>query len=339
LKAERTVAQAFLLNYQLQKSKTMLRNYIITLFIFTSTNIIGQTTTFNQSDVKESLVAKTIADAPDSLKVWKHGALFNSNFTNTSLSNWAAGGQNSLTITTLFNAFANYKNGNNQWSNYIELGYGLTKLGKSDMPFRKGDDKIILTSKYGRKLTDNTNLIGLIDFRSQFDKGFKYEIDEITKQENKVFISNIFAPAYIVASIGFEYKPNDKFFFILSPLTSKTTIVNDNMLSNAGAFGVTKGKKSRAEFGSYINTGLKFKVMTNVTYQSSANLFMNYKTTNLIDVFWDNLISLTVNKYITTTFSWVLVYDDDIKIKRENGTVGPALQAKTVLSVGVNVKL
>jgi hypothetical protein len=79
--------------------------------------------------------------------------------------------------------------------------------------------------------------------------------------------------------------------------------------------------------------------MENVMYQSNANLFMNYRTPKFVDFFWDNLISFTVNKYITTTFSWVLVYDDDIKIKRDNGTVGPSLQAKTVLSVGINVTL
>ena len=309
------------------------------VFIASCFSYLNAQEEFNHADVKESLAAKTVTEVPDSLKKWKHGALFNANFTNTSLSNWAAGGQNALTISSLINAFANYKNGDNQWSNYLELGYGITRLGKSDAPFRKGDDKIILTSKYGRKLFSQINLSGLVDFRSQFDNGYKYEIDADTKLEKKVFISKFLAPAYVVTSIGLEYKPNDKFFLVLSPLTSKITIVNDDTLAAAGAFGVEKGQKLRSEFGAYLNTGFKYKVMTNVTYQSSANVFMNYKTPELIDVFWDNLISLTVNKYITTTFSWVLVYDDDIKVKRDNGTVGPSLQAKTVLSLGVNVKL
>ncbi|MEY3451967.1 MAG: hypothetical protein RL711_1795, partial [Bacteroidota bacterium] len=129
------------------------------------------------------------------------------------------------------------------------------------------------------------------------------------------------------------------FFVIASPITSKSTIVNDETLANQGAFGVQKGKKNRLEFGAYLNAGFKYMLMENVSYQSSANMFMNYKTPSFIDVFWDNLISLTVNKYITTTFSWVLVYDDDIKLKRDNGTLGPSLQAKTVLSLGINMKL
>jgi hypothetical protein len=316
--------------------------YYLTLLlsILTTTFISAQTTTsFNNVDVKDILSVKINDALPDSAQKWNRGALFNTNFTNTTLSNWAAGGQNALTITTMANLFANYKNGDKQWSNSLELGYGITRLGKSNAPFRKGDDKMIFTSKYGRKIYKQINLSGLVDFRSQFDRGFKYEIDTATKGEKSTYISNFFAPAYVVASIGMEYKPNDKFYVLASPLTSKNTIVNDEALSDMGAFGVQKGGKIRSEFGAYLNSELKFAIMENVMYQSNANLFMNYSTPKLIDVFWDNLISLTVNKYITTTFSWVLVYDDDIKIKRDNGSVGPSLQAKTVLSVGINVKL
>jgi len=39
----------------------------------------------------------------------------------------------------------------------------------------------------------------------------------------------------------------------LSPLTVKMTIVNDDILSAAGAFGVEPGKKFRAELGAYAN--------------------------------------------------------------------------------------
>jgi hypothetical protein len=119
--------------------------YYLTLLlsILTTTFISAQTTTsFNNVDVKDILSVKINDALPDSTQKWKHGALFNTNFTNTTLSNWAAGGQNALTITTMANLFANYKNGNNQWSNSLELGYGITRLGKSNAPFRKGDDKM-----------------------------------------------------------------------------------------------------------------------------------------------------------------------------------------------------
>jgi hypothetical protein len=66
---------------------------------------------------------------------------------------------------------------------------------------------------------------------------------------------------------------------------------------------------------------------------------MNYKTPRLIDVFWDNSILMSVNKYIQASFNTNLIYDDDIKILDSDGSVGPRIQFKHVLAVGLVVKL
>ena len=42
---------------------------------------------------------------------------------------------------------ANYIRDNYTWNNYLELGYGLTKIG--DVEFRKSDDRIIFVSQAG----------------------------------------------------------------------------------------------------------------------------------------------------------------------------------------------
>lgn len=300
--------------------------------------LFAQEGTFNKADIDKELAAKVAAEKPDSLKKWKVGSLLNVNFTNTSLNNWAAGGQDAQTVSSLFTYYANLLEAHHSWNNYIELGYGQSKLGSAN--FRKGDDKIILTSKYGRNLSTKTSLTALVDFRTQFDKGSKFEIDQASGLEKETYISNFLAPAYFVGSIGFQIKPNDKFFIVLSPVTTKTTIVNSDILSNAGAFGVGIGKKSRIELGAYTNMGAKFKIAKNVTYQANANLFMNYKTTNKIDVFFDNLISMKINSFLVTTFNYTFLYDDDIKTKRTDGTIiGPNLQRKSVLTVGLNFKL
>ncbi len=53
---------------------------------------------------------------------WKTGGIAALNFTQVSLSNWAAGGENSISGIALFNFFANYKKGKNTWDNTIDLG-------------------------------------------------------------------------------------------------------------------------------------------------------------------------------------------------------------------------
>lgn len=51
---------------------------------------------------------------------------------------------------------------------------------------------------------------------------------------------------------------------------------------------------------------------------------------------------MKVNKYISTTFSTQLIYDNDIDLARttgsKKGTFGPDVQFKQVLSVGLSYK-
>ena len=61
----------------------------------------------------------------------------------------------------------------------------------------KNDDKIDFTSKYGYKTSKNWNIASLVNFKSQFTKGYNYPNDSTV-------ISNFLAPAYILnlPSIG-----------------------------------------------------------------------------------------------------------------------------------------
>jgi hypothetical protein len=74
--------------------------------------------------------------------------------------------------------------------------------------------------------------------------GYNYP-DDSTK------ISDFFAPAYLVLALGLDYKPDAYFSVFLAPVTEKFTFVTDQVLSDAGAFGVTPGKTSLSEFGGY----------------------------------------------------------------------------------------
>ena len=68
----------------------------------------------------------------DTIMGWKTGGVFTATVAQTSLTNWVAGGQNSLSVNGLFSGFANYKKGKSIWDNSLDLGYGLMKQGKDD---------------------------------------------------------------------------------------------------------------------------------------------------------------------------------------------------------------
>ncbi len=294
---------------------------------------------------------KLKATVPDSVKAWKLGGVISINGQQVSLTNWAAGGNNSISIGGLVNVFAKYKHGKITWDNNLELGYGVIKQGDNKQ-WWKNDDKIQFTSKVGRHAFKKWYYSALLDFRTQFVDGFNYPNDS-------VYISRFMAPAYGLASLGLDYKPNDHFSLFISPVTGKFTIVNDETLARAGAFGVQKEirdpnnggtitqnyKTHREEFGAYLKMQYQAKVMDNITFQTILELFTNYlNNPQNIDVNWTTLTTFKVNKFISATLSTQLIYDDDIKVLRNyggkdvKGTVGPDVQFKQVLGVGFTYK-
>ena len=62
--------------------------------------------------------------------------------TQVSLTNWSAGGDNSVAFDLQGTYQANYKKGKHIWNNRLELAYGLNKTGEDGM--RKANDKIYI---------------------------------------------------------------------------------------------------------------------------------------------------------------------------------------------------
>jgi hypothetical protein len=276
------------------------------------------------------------AQAADSLNGWKKGGMINLNLAQTSLTNWAAGGQSSIAVNGLINLYARYKKDNGLWENFLDLGYGSLKQGKKN--WWKTDDRIDFTSKYGYKTSRNFYLAALVNFRSQFANGYNYPNDSVK-------ISGFMSPGYFLGAVGIEYRPGGNFDLFFAPLTGKLTLVTDQALADAGAFGVTPGDNLYSEFGGYMRLFLKKDLMENISIQTKLDLFTNYlHNPQNVDVNWECLIALKVNKFISATISTDMIYDDDIKIavdKNDDGIVEktkPMLQFKEVLAVGFAYK-
>ena len=300
----------------------------------------------------------------DTTQGWKIGGVASLNATQTNLTNWASGGQNSISINGAFNAHANYRKGRSAWDNTLDLGYGLMKQGE-DEDFRKTDDRIDFSSKYGYEAFKSFYYAALVSFKSQMANGYNYK--DTTKEKISAFL----APAYVIGAIGIDYKPNSYFSAFLAPLTLKYTIVNDQDLADAGAYGVDPaeyevrqtflpdttnvhvlvkhGKKARGEFGGYVRllfskSDFEAEALKNLSITSKADFFSNYlhKPQN-IDVSWETQIAMKVNKYITVSVSTHLIYDDDIdvpvKTTLPDGTEGikmsKRVQFKEIAGVGI----
>ncbi|NLA50065.1 MAG: DUF3078 domain-containing protein [Bacteroidales bacterium] len=295
------------------------------LFIILAVSVYGQVVEGEK---------KLRAQSADTTTGWKKGGLFAVNLAQTSLTNWAAGGQKSVAINGIFSRFANLKGEKFTWDNSLDIGYGVLKQG--DEGYRKTDDKIDFLSKYGRQAFKNLYYAGLLNFKTQMQPGYKYN------DEEKIKISNLMAPAYLLTALGLDYKPDAYFSAFIAPITAKFTFVTDEDLSAAGAFGVKPGEKSRGEIGGYLRTiysksDFSNEFLKNVTFTTKLDLFSNYAhNPQNIDISWETLIGLKVNKYVSVSFNTHLLYDDDIKIKvaDEDRSVGSLVQFKEIFGVG-----
>lgn len=266
---------------------------------------------------------------------WKKGGMISISFSQTSLTNWSGGGDNAISTNSQLNLFANYNKGKNSWENKLNLEYGLVKQG--DEGVRKSIDKLEYFTKYGYKNGGHWFYTALFDFKTQFAKGYNYSSEEGV---DDVKISNFLAPAYMNLSIGMDYKPSEVFSAYISPVTGKMTVVNDDDLSDKGAFGVDPGDKFRSEFGAFSKLSLNKDIMENVNLKSTLDLFTSYSDSfGNIDVTWEVLLNMKINSFLTATVNTSLVYDDDIDYYDvEGNNRGPRIQFKEIVGVGLAYK-
>ena len=281
---------------------------------------------------------------------WRIGGSSALTFSQVTLTNWAAGGQNSISINSNFGIFANRLKARGKWENSMDLAYGIINQEESS-GFSKSDDLINVATKYSYQMKATGGkwfFTALLDFRTQFTDGFATP-NEIER------ISDFMAPGYLTIGSGISFDPSERLSFSYQPITGKFTFVLDQEIANQGLYGVdgavfdedgvtvlTPGKTSRAEFGSFFR--VKYK---DETFESKLELFTGYtENPGEIDVNWQNALVAKLTKFISMNVFTHLIYDKDILIGRDNdgdgeidaGTEKPRVQFKSVLGVGFAYK-
>ncbi len=256
---------------------------------------------------------------------WKKGGTLIFNINQGSLSNWAAGGeQNTLGINAIFNYAINFRKEKNTWDNYFDLALGMQNA-TSYSKFRKTDDRIDITSKYGYQVSKKWYAAALVNFNSQALEGFDYGTTTNTK------ISNFLAPGKLLFSVGMDYRPNENFSVFISPLTTRWIFKKDPDFFTQAKFGVPALQKSYNEIGAYVTAKYNKPLNKWATYTTRLDLFSNYKRKpQNADIFFTNLLAMKFNSWLGTTISLDMIYDDDI-IKKT--------QLKEILGIGLTVKL
>jgi hypothetical protein len=283
--------------------------------------------------LKDATNSATITKDPNDTtkQTWKTGGLYNLNFNQAALSNWSAGGDKSaLSLSTLLSLYAFYADGKNSWDNNLTLAYGFAQT--TSLGGRKTDDRIDLVSKYGYDVGKKWYLSTLFNFRSQFTKGYNYP-----DQNTKVLTSNFLSPGYVLLSLGMDYKPNDNFSLFISPITAREVIVRNDSLASVGAFGVDSGKHSRFQLGAFASINYKTNISKTASYVGKLDLFSDYlRHPQDITLYMTNILAVKVTRLISMNLSVTLIYDNDIKSVKSDGSVGgPALQLQEIIGIGL----
>lgn len=266
-------------------------------------------------------------------------------FTQTSFVNWVKGGNNTTAGIAAFSGNYNYKKGQLFWNNSALIKYGLSKEDEFNYAL-KTDDIIQLKSALGYKPNDTSKWYYSGDFSltTQMAKGYN-------NNTKTTVISTFFAPARMRIGLGAAYtNKKENITLNISPLTNQVTFVLDQDLANSGAFGVTaaetdgngniikKGENIYSEFGALISAEYKTLIMKNVNLSIKSSFYSDYlnKFGN-VDTDIEMNIDMKVNKYIQSTITSHLLYDDDARILQDDGTqIGPKAQLKQILGIGVS---
>jgi hypothetical protein len=273
---------------------------------------------------------------------WKTGGNYNLNIQQVTLSNWAAGGASTFALNSGLSLFANYKKESKVWDTNLNVTLGFTRQGDRDFQTRKTNDNFQFVSNYGRELSEFFYLSTQLDVRTQLIAGFKYSRSPGNDLEIRTKISDLLSPGYVQSSTGLNYRKtyNDKsrISIILSPFTGRFTIVMDDLLSRSGAFGVDPGENVRAEAGVSIAASVNdIKLMENVTWKSDINLFSNYEQFGNMVVNFNSIIRMKVNKYISTRMETVIIYDEEVFIKQDDGSSRQAIQLQNLINFGISL--
>ena len=252
------------------------------------------------------------AQEADTTLGWTNGIVGTLSMTQAAFDNWQQGGDNSLAWQMLLNAGSTYLNPLWKWQNTGRFNLGFNKIG--DQGTRKSIDEIKLESALIRLMSKYLNPYVAFQFRTQFAAGFQYDADQ-----NSTKVSKFMDPGYFTESAGVGYAsqqdPRINFESRVGAAL-KQTVTND-FPAYSDDPETAQIEKVRHDIGVSWVSKVGAKPHQNIALASQLDVFHNFKGVARTDVFWENLITMTVTKYINVTFNFDVLYDKNVSDRRQ----------------------
>jgi hypothetical protein len=274
------------------------------ILLFSVTLICGLSA-FSQKakdELKDALKPQEITIKDTTIHYWRSGGEFSINFGQVALVNWAAGGQNSISIQANANAFWTYEKKHFLWDNQLNFALGGIAQGrirhpnaKNIYPFRKNVDIFQLTTRVGYIVDKKKHWMAtfLADLKTNILDEFDYSSYDAGTSSRRQLIGTPFSPANLLLSVGMNYKPVNFFSLFISPVTAKFTMMNSNTLLPQGdtsynkvdrtRYGIDNGMTYHASMGAYLRLDFQKDIWKNINVKTSLELFQNYTDKHILD--------------------------------------------------------
>ena len=278
---------------------------------------------------------------------WANSVEINVGINQTQLSNWAAGGYNTVTLNSALDANANYAKDLASWTNRLQMQYGFLYSDEKIGLIQKNTDRLYLESKFAYKTGPDSkwSYSAAFDARTQFSDNYdSYVKDAVTEKWSGTLKSGFLAPAYINLGLGMDWAPAPWFSLNVAPLTGSVVIVQiDTLRKNYGMELIddtmdpalsASYKSVKFQLGAQVKMGAKAKVNDNLSLETQLVLFSNYlKNPQNLRVNWDNKISWQLTKFFKFGVDTWLIYDPDVLIPSDkDGLTVQRVQFKEFLS-------
>jgi hypothetical protein len=270
--------------------------------------LFGSFTAQAQELILDKTVAKDVGSLAektfDIKEGWTRGTSINLTASQTTLTNWFAGGDRfSLAFNGSIKANVIHKKKKNMFKSNFDGAFGLLKTSSTGT-LRKTDDRWALTASFNRKQKNNLFYTLASQVKSQFTDGFSY-VEGVKPN----LVSTFFAPGDLKLGVGITYQHNTKFSLYVSPLTAKLNMKFDHRFRNQKIFGVDSGKTLAFDLGAFIRLDYKSEIKKGLTYTASFDAFYGYILKNY-NFYMGNLFNWKLNKYFGATFSIDVAFDN-----------------------------
>lgn len=236
-------------------------------------------------------------------------------------SNWASGGENSLSILSDLKYFVTYKKRSTTWENSLRYRLGALKSGSEDLS--KNEDKLEIQSKLGVKAFRHWN------YATQFDMNTVL-FNSYNATDRETVIANFLSPGNFTLSLGLDYKPKDNISLYLSPIAGQWVYVRDTNSVDVTRYGIEAGKRYKSDAGAKIELKNKHTLFKFLNVDNHLMLFSSYyEQPEKLTVDWRLTLNFRINYFMQTSIYANAVYNQNDSKK---------IQFKETLNIGVHFR-